>query len=119
MSVYYKKLADALKCNDDEVIAVYEDLFKTTEDSRQINCCSCGFETCEQLVAAILLGLKSNESCVRYRQAEREKAEMQATTTPEEKLKVLNNQLEVVRNEQLKIEEHLHVIIELIKKMSF
>ena len=77
----YKKLSDSLNCPDEDVIAAYTGLLKTTEEERQINCRCCGFGTCEQMVVAIILGMRHNEDCVLY--AQKKLQEMQAETIKE------------------------------------
>jgi len=62
-----KKLASALKCSEEEITAIYTTLFKASESARTINCQSCGFGTCEQMVAAIVLGSRSLVDCAHFR----------------------------------------------------
>ena len=61
-----KQLADKLKVSETVVESVYTSMHKTTEAAQQTNCCACGFSTCEQMVAAILLDMKRKEDCVHY-----------------------------------------------------
>ncbi|MCR4612002.1 MAG: 4Fe-4S binding protein [Lachnospiraceae bacterium] len=46
--------------------AIFNDMLKTTEDSRVINCSGCGYETCKDMVAAIHNGFSFKENCVHY-----------------------------------------------------
>jgi len=62
-----KKLADALKMSDEEIESIYKDLLKSTEEDKQVNCRACGYDTCEQMVAAIAIEMKTKEDCARYR----------------------------------------------------
>ena len=61
-----KKLADALNMTEEEIDVMYKKMFKITEMHRQVNCGSCGYNTCEQMLAAIILGTKSREECSYY-----------------------------------------------------
>jgi len=62
----YQKLSDAFNISNAEVEALYSEMLKTTEESKRLNCRSCGFNTCEQMVAAIFLGMKHKSDCVQY-----------------------------------------------------
>ena len=61
-------LSNVLSEQSKEIEAVYNSMFKIVEEDRQVNCCACGFDTCEHLAAAIVLGMRSNEDCSFYRQ---------------------------------------------------
>ena len=61
-----KQLANKLKVSEMDVESVYASMHKTTEAARQINCRACGFNTCEQMVAAILVDIKCKEDCAHY-----------------------------------------------------
>jgi len=61
-----KKLADALNMPEEEIEGVYKEMLKVSVADKQLNCGACGYNTCEQMVAAIILGTKSKENCVYY-----------------------------------------------------
>jgi len=46
--------------------AMYCHLLKTTRADRTIDCHSCGYETCDDFVKALILGVNHEESCVHY-----------------------------------------------------
>ncbi len=58
----------------------FQALHKTTEHERHIDCCSCGFDSCEDMAAAIAKGINHVENCVEYHKSvlELQKEEMQA-----------------------------------------
>ena len=58
-----------------ELDSVYNDMLKTTPDSRNINCECCGYQTCELMATAIFNGFNKKENCIHYvkAQVEREK----------------------------------------------
>ena len=58
------KLCESLSISECEVSDVLARMAKTTEESKGINCGGCGFNTCEQMVAAIILGMRTTEDCV-------------------------------------------------------
>jgi len=61
-----KQLANKLKVSETDVESVYASMHKTTEAARQMNCRACGFNTCEQMMAAILLDMKCKKDCAHH-----------------------------------------------------
>lgn len=49
-----------------ELDAIYNDMGKTTADSRCINCSCCGYSTCELMAKAIHNGFNYKENCIHY-----------------------------------------------------
>lgn len=50
----------------DELEQVYTDLHKDTFESRNVNCYSCGYGSCEKLARAIALGDNHLDNCIYY-----------------------------------------------------
>ena len=50
--------------------AIYLSLHKHTPESREINCFSCGYGSCEKLVRAIFNQTNHKENCINYNRAE-------------------------------------------------
>lgn len=46
--------------------AIFNDMGKTTNDSRKINCSCCGYETCENMAVAIHNGFNHKGNCIHY-----------------------------------------------------
>lgn len=44
----------------------YLSLYKTTDKERHIDCCSCGFTTCEEMAHALAKGINHPGNCVEY-----------------------------------------------------
>jgi len=82
LNEYYKelKLNDFLcNYNDREVKDrpstnairdAYASMYKTTEADKKIDCCSCGYATCEKMAEAIAYGINHKENCVYYIKAQ-------------------------------------------------
>lgn len=51
---------------DAEIDAVYASMLKTTDENRHIDCRSCGYNSCGQMITAIILGINHKENCVHY-----------------------------------------------------
>jgi len=64
----YKKISDELNISEEQIEAICTSMHKTTEEERHMNCRMCGFNRCEQMVAAIFLGIRKKEECVQYSQ---------------------------------------------------
>lgn len=56
-----------------ELNEVYNDMLKTTPESRFINCECCGYQTCELMATAIYNGFNKKENCIHYVKAEVER----------------------------------------------
>lgn len=56
----YKKPSEA------ELNAIFNDMHKTTTESRKINCSSCGYATCKDMATAIYNGFNHTSNCVHY-----------------------------------------------------
>ncbi len=52
--------------NDEELDAIFNSMNKTTEESRNINCTCCGYESCSQMATAIHNGFNHKENCIYY-----------------------------------------------------
>ena len=63
-----------------ELDAIYNEMNKTTEESRCIDCSCCGYSTCAEMAAAIHNGTNVKENCIHYIKglAEIERAEIEA-----------------------------------------
>lgn len=49
-----------------ELEAIYNDMGKTTEASRRIDCSCCGYAGCEEMAVAIHNGFNHKENCIHY-----------------------------------------------------
>ena len=60
---------------EQELEEIYQAMNKETAESRQINCASCGYETCREMAVAIYNGYNYKDNCIYYvrEEAEREK----------------------------------------------
>ena len=69
---YLRKYTDKSKqCaykqpSEAELNAIFNDMRKTTPESRKINCSSCGYATCKDMATAIYNGFNHTSNCVHY-----------------------------------------------------
>ncbi len=55
---------------EDEAERIYRSLHKRSEQSRQINCSACGYESCHEMMMAIHNGFNSKYNCVYFEKEE-------------------------------------------------
>ena len=72
-----------------ELDGIFNEMHKTTKESRHINCECCGYETCEKMACAIYNGYNIKENCIHFVKdeivAEKEIAERLANEAESEK----------------------------------
>lgn len=52
--------------SDAELSKVFNEMGKTSDAQRTINCSSCGYDTCKDMAKAIILGVNTPANCVHY-----------------------------------------------------
>lgn len=63
---YSNKQVDLKIPSPREIEASFKSMYKETKEEREINCRSCGFDTCEEMAIAIATELNFKENCVYY-----------------------------------------------------
>ena len=78
--------------DEDELEQIYHSMRKDTEESRMINCSSCGYESCYEMACAIHNGFNHRDNCVYYlkREVEDEKERLLYQATHDEALQLWN-----------------------------
>lgn len=84
---------------DTELDAIYNDMGKTTQESRKINCSCCGYDTCEKMAHAIHNGFNHKENCIHYVKAQVEIERNNALDLA----KQVENEKEIINEQQEKI----------------
>ena len=95
------------KPSSSELEAIYQDMKKTTADSRKIDCECCGYATCERMATAIFNGFNKKENCIHYIKAEVE----------EEKNRALDL-ADVVKKEKAEMQEQHELIDDTVCKVN-
>jgi methyl-accepting chemotaxis protein len=73
---YTPKTVNAIHISSSDVEKAYQDLHKSTNQSRTLDCRGCGFPSCQKMAVALAKGLNVKENCVDYnRSVLREKNE--------------------------------------------
>lgn len=55
---------------EEEANHIFQDMLKYTEKSRNINCSTCGYNTCRDLMIAIYNGFNDKQSCIHFEKEE-------------------------------------------------
>lgn len=76
---YSDRRVQVLTPTDRALEDIYEQLHKTTPQSRHIDCSCCGYATCKEMAYAIYNGVNRRENCIHYIKslAEKEKEEIE------------------------------------------
>jgi len=80
---------------DAQLESVFNDMDKTTKESRNIDCSCCGYETCRDMAEAIYNGFNHKENCVYYTRGlvEKEKQETMAAKDAEREMEEQKNRI--------------------------
>ena len=66
MRKYTNRAITVKELGEYEKNAIFNDMYKMTEESRNINCGACGYNSCEEMVKAIHNGVNIKENCIHY-----------------------------------------------------
>lgn len=82
---------------EEDMEKIFNSMRKFTEESRNINCTSCGYDTCRQMAKAIYNGFNHRENCIYYlkREVEDEKELLNYETTHDADLRIWRRRLAV------------------------
>ncbi|MBD5544203.1 MAG: 4Fe-4S binding protein [Lachnospiraceae bacterium] len=101
--------------------AVFNDMGKTTELSRKINCSCCGYETCEIMATAIHNGFNHKGNCIHYvkGQVEAEKNNaLELAAQVEEEKGVIKQQQELILRTVSGIDERFNAVYFAVDEMA-
>lgn len=104
---YTDKRAEVKEPDAREEDAIFESLLKTTKEDRCIDCSSCGYATCRDMVKAIYNGVNRKENCIFYAKAQAE----------EERAKVEKIYQENLRAQEIRAEK-MSQIVEQFKSLN-
>lgn len=90
-----------------EIEEVYETLDKHTEDEKNFNCHSCGFNSCREMAVAIARGLNTPENCHEYM--------MQSIKRERQKVSEVNQKVLSMNTELMDVFRELFENIEAVK----
>ena len=71
--------------NKNDLEEVYNSLYKTTPETRTINCTACGYNSCENFAIAVLNGKNVKHNCIYYDKKEIENKQERWLTEQEER----------------------------------
>ena len=86
-----------------ELDDIFNDMLKTTSESRKIDCECCGYQSCEQMATAIYNGFNRKENCIHYIKAQVENDKMRA----EDMAAIIEDEKSELKDNQRMIEDTL------------
>ncbi len=99
---------------------IFNELHKTTPESRVINCSCCGYSSCEEMVNAIYNGFNRKENCIHYEKDEilllGDAKELAANLEREKE--VIQQQQEVIVRTVENVQQHFTSLYESIESMN-
>lgn len=63
---YSSKPVKEIKVTNEQINEAYERMFKFDNESKEINCQACGYDTCEEMAKAIAKGINCEINCIYY-----------------------------------------------------
>lgn len=106
----YTNLSDSCeyaKPSQSELEAIYNDMEKTTKESREINCSCCGYNTCYDMAVAIHNGFNHRENCIHYLKAQVETEKENALSLAEQ-----------IREEKTAVTEQREHIVDIVSDVN-
>ena len=120
---YLRTYTDRSSCavirdpSERELNGIFYSMLKETEESRRIDCSSCGYDTCRQMATAIFNGFNHKENCVYFlkRLIEEEQSRLRYQTTHDEFLGILNRYAatNIIRDQTLTTEDFSVLLIDI------
>ena len=101
-----------------ELDRIFNEMNKTTQESREINCSCCGYETCSMMATAIYNGFNHKDNCVHYLKDLVELEKKEAQDMVEHERAVLKAQRDEILNTMEAINEKFETLRESISGMS-
>lgn len=86
---------------NDVVNEIFDSMLKTEDPERHIDCSSCGYKSCREMVEAIALGYNRKENCVHYEQAENRRLYVTDVVTGIPSVSTFNSRLNDIIHEGL------------------
>lgn len=104
-----------------EFETIFQDMGKTTKESREINCSCCGYETCREMAIAIHNGYNHKENCIHYVKAqvevERNNA-LQLAKEVEAEKDVVTEQRETIVATVADIDEQFEAVYKAVSELA-
>ena len=103
---------------DSELNTIFNDMFKTTPESRKINCSCCGYDTCKDMATAIYNGFNHRSNCVHYLKDLVELEKKEAQEMVEQERQALEGQKDDILRTVNEINDHFNSLTGTIAEMN-
>ena len=98
---YSERFTRKQKVAESIIDEIFKYMYKDSAEDRCIDCGSCGYSTCRELVEAIALGYNRKENCVYYEKEENRRLYLTDIMTGIPNISYFNSRLtEIIRNSQ-------------------
>ncbi len=81
---YSNKAVGEIPVDGSAIMKAFGELYKTDHDQQHIDCCSCGFDTCEEMASAIAKGINHPGNCVEYHKSILREQQLEISTMLDE-----------------------------------
>jgi iron only hydrogenase large subunit-like protein len=106
------------KPSESELDQIFNEMHKTTAESRKINCSSCGYATCRDMATAIYNGFNHTSNCVHYLKDLVEIEKRDAQVLVEQERASLDRQKQSILDAINTINEHFASLNSTIQEIS-
>lgn len=103
-----------------ELDAIFNDMEKTTDFSRNINCSCCGYDTCKQMAIAIHNGFNHKKNCIHYIKGQVEKEKDTAnelTAQIREEKRIISDQQQIIMQTINNVNQEFHSVHTAVSEM--
>lgn len=106
------------KPSNAELERIYNEMGKTTEESRKINCSCCGYESCSMMATAIFNGFNHKDNCIHYLKGLVESEKLEAQRMVEQEREALSVQRNEILETVADVNERFSALKESISDMT-
>ncbi len=104
--------------SESELDKIFNEMGKTTEESRKINCSCCGYDSCEYMATAIYNGFNHKSNCVHYLKDLVEYEKVEAQQMVEKERALLLSRQERLLNTIDEINKHFDSVSASVKEVT-
>lgn len=101
--------------NAQEMEAIFQEMHKFTKEERQVDCSSCGYKSCKDMVIAIYNGYNKTQNCIHYiKSAVEEEKErvLEVSKEIQEKNRIIGEMVESANQDFAKLHQSISEAVE-------
>ncbi|MCR5800617.1 MAG: 4Fe-4S binding protein [Lachnospiraceae bacterium] len=101
-----------------EADRIFNSMYKTTKDKREINCSCCGYETCHDMMVAIYNGFNHPENCIHFVKDGVEDEKKAAVAEVQHKEELLEEKQNIIMDTVTKVDESYEILYESMDQLN-